>query len=64
MPDDLGGFLTVRDFMDTYAVPRTSLYRAVQRGELRLTKIGRSSRIARADARAWAESLPTLGGSA
>lgn len=57
------GFYTVPDFMRTFAVPRTSLYRAVQRGELRLTKIGRSSRIARADAHAWAASLPTVGGS-
>jgi excisionase family DNA binding protein len=58
------GFYTLTEFMRTYAVLRTSLYRAVKRNELRLTKLGRSSRISRADAHAWAERLPTVGGEA
>ena len=52
------GFYTVPDFMRTFAVPRTSLYRAVQRGEPRLTKIGRSSRLARTGKRVgWSENI-------
>jgi excisionase family DNA binding protein len=43
---------------------RTSLYRLVKAGKLRITKIGTSSRIAKADAKAWADSLPTTGGRA
>lgn len=57
------GFLTVPDFLSRYAVSRTSFYRdLVGKGQLKLHKIGRASRIARADARAWADSLPTIGG--
>lgn len=58
------GFYTLKDFLKTYATSRTSAYRAVQQGKLRITKIGRSSRIAKADAAAWAASLPTVGGGA
>jgi predicted DNA-binding transcriptional regulator AlpA len=56
------GFLTVPDFLNTYAVSRTGFYREVARGNIRVVKIGRSSRIARADAQRWAASLPTVGG--
>ena len=58
------GYHTIPDFLRTYAIGRTTLYRLVEAGKLRITKIGRASRIARADAKAWADSLPTIGGEA
>lgn len=57
-------FYSIREFLETYRLSRTSAYRAVQSGKLRITKMGRSSRIAKADAKAWADSLPTIGGGA
>ena len=56
------GFYTVEDFLERYAISRTAFYRIVGQGKLRLHKIGRSSRVARSEAQAWAESLPTIGG--
>lgn len=58
------GLLTVAEFIRLYPIGRTTLYRAVKAGELRLTKVGRASRIAKTDAAAWAASLPTIGGGA
>lgn len=56
------GFWTVAEFIRLYGVPRSSLYRLVKAGELRIYKIGRASRIAKLDAKAWSERLPTVGG--
>lgn len=58
------GFYTVAEFIRLFGVPRTTTYRLVKAGRLRITKIGRASRIAKADAQAWAASLPTIGGEA
>ena len=60
------GFYSIADFLSLYQVGRSSLYRiAAQPGsKLRITKMGRASRIAKADATAWAASLPTIGGEA
>lgn len=58
------GYHTVSDFLRTYAIGRTTLYRLAEAGKIRITKIGRASRIAKADAKAWADSLPTIGGEA
>ena len=58
------GFYSVAEFLRIYSMRRTSLYRAVNAGQIRITKIGRSSRIAKADAEAWANRLPTIGGKA
>lgn len=60
----MDGFYTVPDFLKAYAISRTEFYRQVQAQKIRLTKLGRSSRIAKADAAAWAASLPTVGGEA
>ncbi len=57
-------YLTVREFLDRYAIGRTTFYRAVNNGALRLTKIGRATRISEADAKIWASNLPTRGGAA
>lgn len=55
-------FYSIKEFLETYRLSRTSAYRAVQAGQLRITKMGRASRIAKADAIAWAANLPTIGG--
>lgn len=60
--DSLHGFYSVSEFLNLYSMSRTGTYRAVGQGSLKLTKIGRSTRIAKADAKAWADSLPTIGG--
>ena len=62
----MDGFYSIAEFLRIYAMARTSLYRAVKQegSKLRITKIGRASRIAKADAKAWADSLPTTGGEA
>lgn len=60
----MDGYYTMAEFLRTYAIGRTTAYRAAQNKELRLTKIGRATRIAKADAKAWADSLPTIGGEA
>lgn len=58
----MDGFYSIAEFLRVYSMARTSLYRAANAGEIRITKIGRSSRIAKADAKAWADRLPTFGG--
>lgn len=58
------GFYSIAEFLRIYSMGRTSLYRAANAGQIRITKIGRSSRIAKADAKAWADSLPTTRGQA
>ena len=49
--------MTVRDFTRTYRIGRTSFYREVNAGRLRIVKFGRSTRIARLDAEAWLASI-------
>ena len=58
------GLMTVGKFLSHYSVSRSGFYRMLKEKDcrLRIIKIGRASRIAVADAEAWAESLPTFGG--
>jgi len=58
----MDGFYTIAEFLRLYAIGRTSLYRAANANQIRITKIGRASRIAKADAKSWADGLPTTGG--
>ena len=58
------GFYTIAEFLSVYSIGRSTAYRAIESGKLRLTKIGRASRIAKTDAATWAASLPTIGGGA
>ncbi len=51
--------MTVKDFLRIYQVGRTTFYRLVKDGELRLLKIGKASRVPRADAERWVANLPT-----
>jgi excisionase family DNA binding protein len=62
MMEAIEGFYSATEFMRIYGVPRSSFYRLVKAGHLRIRKIGRASRIAKADAQAWAAGLPTFGG--
>ena len=55
-------FYTVNEFLKSYAISRTEFYRQVNKGKIRLTKLGTASRIAKADAQDWAASLPTYAG--
>jgi hypothetical protein len=50
--------MTVADFITRYSIGRTTLYREVAAGRLTLRKMGSATRIARADAETWANSLP------
>lgn len=56
--------LTVADFCFRYSISRTSLYREVNAGRLKLRKFGSATRIARSDAEAWAANLPEYDGEA
>lgn len=56
--------LTVADFCARYSISRTSLYREVNAGRLKLRKFGSATRIARTDAETWAANLPEYGGEA
>ena len=58
----MDGFYTIAEFLRIHSIGRTTLYRAVQAGQIRITKLGRSSRVAKTDAAAWVASLPTIGG--
>ena len=56
--------LTVADFCVRYSISRTSVYREVNAQRLKLRKFGSATRIARADAEAWAANLPEYNGEA
>jgi hypothetical protein len=62
MRDSTPELMSVADFCTRYAIGRTSLYREVNAGRLKLRKFGSATRIARADAEAWAERLPVREG--
>ena len=49
--------LTMPEFLTSYSISRTGAYREIASGRLRIIKIGRATRIARADAEAWLEAL-------
>lgn len=54
--------MTVAQFCARYSIGKTSLYREAAAGRLPLRKFGSATRIARADAEAWAASLPMIEG--
>lgn len=53
--------LTVTQFKERYNISHTAFYREVAANRIPIKKIGRATRIAIADAEAWASSLPTQG---
>jgi len=56
--------MTVADFLRLYSVSRTTFYREVAAGRIRLLKLGTASRIKTEDAERWAASLPVKEGGA
>jgi len=56
--------ITVAVFCERYSIGKTSFYREVNAGRLKTRKFGTATRIARADAQAWADSLPFSEGEA
>ncbi len=59
---NISQLLSVDDFCHEFRVSRPTAYRLAAKGEIPLIKIGRSTRIRRVDAEAWAERLPVVGG--
>jgi excisionase family DNA binding protein len=51
---------SVREFCARFNISRDCFYNEVKRGRLRARKLGRKTLILRADADAWAASLPAL----
>lgn len=56
--------LTIKDVCTRYSIGRTTLYREVAAGRLRLRKMGTATRVAREDVEAWMAALPTITGAA
>jgi len=56
--------MTMGEFLARYSIGRTTAYREVAAGRLKLRKLGSATRIARVDAEAWANSLPIREGEA
>ena len=59
-PPRFAGALTVKEFCDAYRLCREKAYQEVRARRLRAVKLGRKTLILRADADAWAASLPEL----
>lgn len=64
MQIDVPELMTFKDFCHRYSISRTSLYREIVAGRIAKRKFGTASRIARADAEAWAARLPVVSGEA
>jgi excisionase family DNA binding protein len=63
MPENhLPELLTIAEFCRLFSVSRATFYRLAEAGAFPLLKLGRSTRIRRTDADAWAASLPTRAG--
>lgn len=56
--------MTMGEFLARYSIGRTTAYREVTAGRLKIRKLGSATRIAREDADAWMASLPVRGGEA
>lgn len=56
--------MTMGEFLARYSVGRTTAYREVAAGRLRIRKLGSATRVAREDAERWMASLPIRGGEA
>jgi hypothetical protein len=58
------GAFDINSFCRWADIGRSHVYAEAQRGRLRLTKCGRKTLITVADAQAWLDALPKLGGEA
>jgi hypothetical protein len=61
---DLPELMTMGEFLARYSIGRTTAYREVAAGRLKLRKLGTATRIARHDAEEWASALPVREGAA
>jgi excisionase family DNA binding protein len=52
--------MTVAAFHCEFSISRSAVYREASAGRLRLTKVGRSTRIAAEDAEAWLQAHRAL----
>jgi excisionase family DNA binding protein len=59
MSVSLPELMTVQDFLHNFSVGKTTFYREVEAGRLRIVKIGRSTRVTRLDAMDWLQNLKT-----
>lgn len=59
---DVPELMTVAQFCARYSIGKTSFYREAAAKRIPLRKFGAATRIARADAIAWAEQLPIVKG--
>lgn len=59
---ELPEFMTLEEFCYRYSTSRSNVYREIAAGRLKIRKLGWASRIARADAEAWAAQLPVISG--
>ena len=64
MENPIPELMTVAEFCSRYSIGKTSFYREVNAKRLKIRKFGSATRIARADAEAWADALPTIEGEA
>lgn len=53
--------MRVAEFVDRYAIGRTSVYEEIKAGRLKARKIGRRTVISEDDAEDWLSQLPTMG---
>ena len=61
---ELPELLSVAEFCDRFSIGKTSFYREVNAGRIKIRKFGSATRIARADALAWMDALPQIEGEA
>jgi excisionase family DNA binding protein len=59
-PPHLTSALTIKELCAAYRLCRETVYREIRARRLRAVKLGRKTLILRADAEAWAASLPEL----
>ena len=53
--------MTVEEFLDLFQIGRTTFYREVAAGRLRIVKIGRATRVTKCDAMTWLNSIRKRG---
>lgn len=54
--------MTVREFLAAFRISRSSFYREINAGRLRVVKLGRATLVTRDDAEHWMANLPEIAG--
>lgn len=55
-------FLKINDVCQLAKISRATFYRAAKRGDFKIRKIGKASRVELSEINAWLDALPTQGG--